>query len=286
MEYSNSLALNRPKRQGAGSKMNEILNINHEVDEFYSTKYGGFNEVSLERFLVSFNVKYFIQLEDDSDFSDSNSSDSENVIDSDFDIDENVDEKDSDEEEKNVLIEEKREKLKNKSLAYKDSRRVNNQRHVSSRNVDNKPFRSIPNRASRSIMISSKPVSKNLRKSTIKSTRVTNDLLDERTRKKKRVSRQQYKKLSQAEMLREAEYTEIENLKSLEAFKNLEIEKTKKSKINKVSPNIPMIKYHSYTEFVEVEQVSDHIEINKEKVEFILVYFKIKFLIFKFISDA
>lgn len=47
MEDSNWLALNRPKRHGAGARMNEILNLNHEVDEFYSTKYGGFNDVSM-----------------------------------------------------------------------------------------------------------------------------------------------------------------------------------------------------------------------------------------------
>lgn len=166
------------------------------------------------------------------------------MIDSDFDIDENVEEANSDEEEKKILLEEKREKQRTKATTgYRDPKKSGLKPAAPriSRPVAAKP-------ATR-FLVTSHPVSKNLRKSTIRSTRETNDLHDERKRKKKKVFRQQYRKLTQSEMLREAEYTEIENIKSLEAFKNLEIEKTKKTKTNKTLANIPMIKYHSYTEY-------------------------------------
>lgn len=41
-----SLALERPKRQNAGSKMIKLIE-NEEEDDFYKTAYGGFNEVSI-----------------------------------------------------------------------------------------------------------------------------------------------------------------------------------------------------------------------------------------------
>ena len=113
-------------------------------------------------------------------------------------------------------------------------------------------------------------MSKNLRRSTQKSSKETRDLLDERRRLKERMKRKklrrgkrhEYRQLTQDEMLREAKKTEIENLKSLEAYKNLEIEKVKKVKSKQVTPDVPMIRYHSYTEY----------EDNKKKANVCLCY--------------
>ncbi|OTF76825.1 vacuolar protein sorting-associated protein 72-like protein, partial [Euroglyphus maynei] len=87
--------------------------------------------------------------------------------------------------------------------------------------------------------------------STKKSSRETKENLeDERRRKLKCKSKrkQPYRQPTQEERLREAKRTEIENMRSLEAYKNMEIEKSKRNKITKKLPNVPMIRYQSYRE--------------------------------------
>jgi vacuolar protein sorting-associated protein 72 len=47
-----SLALQRSRRQNAGSKMAKLID-NEEEDEFYKTAYGGFNEVFYFSFITN-----------------------------------------------------------------------------------------------------------------------------------------------------------------------------------------------------------------------------------------
>lgn len=264
------MAASRSKRSNAGANMSKLLDSEEILgqDDFYKTKYGGFAEA-----------------DNDSDFSDVDSDDSENVIDSDFDIDETQGiVEDEDAIEKAIQNEEKEERRANKRAAnvYKDpktiKKRVGRPRKnivptVQSSTGDAGPSTSrqllrrrqiVPKASSSTDMFmeddSSNGWSKNLRKSTLKSSKEVREMLDERKRMKKRkkkVWKDDYRPLTQAQMLREAKKTERENMKSLEAFKNMEIENTKKIKSNKSVPNVPMIRYYSYTEVVEDDENGD-----------------------------
>lgn len=242
-ELTKSLASTRERRSNAGSNMSRLLD-KEEEDEFYKTQYGGFDEI-----------------ENDNDFSASDSSDSENVIDSDFDIDENVDPiVDEDEGEKMIQQEEKRERraaTKRKSF-YREP-------CIKKPTAAMKSPSSVVRRTPRTSLISTVPVSrnttlrsddaqslyKNLRESTKKSSRETKENLEDERRRKlksKYKRKQPYRQPTQEERLREAKRTEIENMRSLEAYKNMEIEKSKRNKTSKKLPNVPMIRYQSYRE--------------------------------------
>lgn len=217
-------------------------------------------------------------MENDSDFDDSNSSDSENVIDSDFDIDENQAVPDDEQATEKTLEEEERESRRKKSV-YKDPKARDVKQKVLTKKRNTPAPKPTPSTSSSSstpttrppprkkaaivpksksfesddgLDVDGKSVSRSLRKSTQKSSQEVRDMLNERKRQKKnkkKVNKNEYRQLTQEEMLREAKKTEVENTKSLEAYKNLEIERAKKVKPSKQMPKVPMIRYHSYTEF-------------------------------------
>ncbi|XP_027197071.2 vacuolar protein sorting-associated protein YL-1 [Dermatophagoides pteronyssinus] len=241
-ELTKSLASTRERRSNAGANMSKLLD-KEEEDEFYKTQYGGFDEA-----------------ENDNDFSVSDSSDSENVIDSDFDIDEHVDAVvDEDEVEKMVQQEEKRERqaaTKRKSF-YREPKPTSSTIKSPTSVEHRRPVRTSllsPTSTVRKTTLRSDDAHslyKNLRESTKKSSRETKENLeDERQRKLKFKSKrkQPYRQPTQEERLREAKRTEIENKRSLEAYKNMEIEKSKRNKTTKKIPNVPMIRYQSYRE--------------------------------------
>ena len=55
MKMSQSLAKTRDRRSNAGARMSKLLEA-EETDQFYSTQYGGFNEVSLFKLHISAHV--------------------------------------------------------------------------------------------------------------------------------------------------------------------------------------------------------------------------------------
>lgn len=63
--------------------------------------------------------------------------------------------------------------------------------------------------------------------------------------RKKQTKKSEYRQLTQAELFREAKKTEELNLKSLERYRKLELEKSRKSKIVKQGIKGPIIRYNS-----------------------------------------
>ncbi|UXI16453.1 Alanine-glyoxylate aminotransferase 2 [Sarcoptes scabiei] len=239
-DLKNSLALTRERRSNAGANMSRLLD--KEEDDFYKTSYGG-----------------FVEIEDDNDFSLSDSSDSENVIDSDFDIDENAD-ADSDDEEK--AIEEETRMKKKRSIPMATFTKSTISKVDPKSSTKTKDIASNrKSRQSRSNKIVDKKSTdnmyKNLRESTKKHSKTTRQNLDERQKRlksKKKFLRHYYREPTQEERLEEAKKTELENMRSLQAYKNLEIEKSKLNNIKrKVNNNGRMIRYHSYTQLIEGE---------------------------------
>ena len=254
-------------------------------------------------------------MENDSDFDNADSSDSENVIDSDFDIDENQDLAAQDDVEvtEKALQTEERETRRKKPV-YKDPKARNAKQKVltkkkstlasssltvveSTSESTSTPTTGRPGRkralpsTSKSAGVAkryrsddgglfeddeeaSSTISRSLRKSTQKSSKEIRDLLDERKRtklkNKKRFKKNENRVLTQSELLREAKKTDMENARSLEACKHLELEKIKKVKPSTKMPKVPMIRYHSYTEFEYDggdEEVADNDDKTNEEEE-------------------
>ena len=94
---------------------------------------------------------------------------------------------------------------------------------------------------------------KKFRESTRRNARETEHRLrvaqkeSEKRRKIGQKNDNEYRQLTQAEMLREAKKTEQINLKSLERYRKLELEKSKKSKVVKEAPKGPFVRYQSVT---------------------------------------
>lgn len=91
---------------------------------------------------------------------------------------------------------------------------------------------------------------KNLRESTKKISCKTKAILENRKINKRMKNKKRYHYPTQEELLQEAKSTEIVNIRTLEYYKNLEIEKSKRNKMKKI-PNVPMIRYHSYSDKTE-----------------------------------
>ncbi|PSN39328.1 Vacuolar protein sorting-associated protein 72 [Blattella germanica] len=205
-----ALASSRDRRSNAGNRMAKLLD-EEEEDDFYKTTYGGFSEI-----------------ENDDDYQ--SEEEGEDEVDSDFSIEEN-DEPISDQEDE---LPKKKRRLITK--AYKKIE---------------KPTEAKQKKPKKKAISVDNYERKSIRRSTAAKSAATLQRLKERTeegrrRKGRRTKAQDEWRPTQEELLEEAKITEQENLKSLEKYQKLEMEKKKTRPVKKTFQG-PMIRYHSLT---------------------------------------
>ncbi|XP_016111578.1 vacuolar protein sorting 72 homolog a [Sinocyclocheilus grahami] len=215
-----SLASSREQRSTAGNRMSKLLDAEEE-DEFYKTTYGGFNDES-----------------GDDEYR-GDHSDTEDEVDSDFDIDEG-DEPNSDQED-----DAPRRKSRVVTKAYKEPlkvskpkvKRVSEELKTERPKVERRTFLELEEFGE---------MRKSVRKSTSEHTRQTNERLQERQLEapRKRRGALSERVLTQDELLAEAKLTAESNLRSLENYERLEADK-KKQVHKKRRFEGPSIRYHS-----------------------------------------
>ncbi|KAM3959739.1 vacuolar protein sorting-associated protein YL-1 [Aphomia sociella] len=215
----------RERRANAGNRMAKLLD-EEEEDDFYKTTYGGFQEVEEDR-------DYIQEKEQD------------DVVDSDFDIDED-DELHSDQEA------EGKEKRKSNANVYKDPNRKKKvaadkpMKPVVKKPREPKPKEEKAEKPEKSVTNRSTTERKSIRKSTAVKSAETQQRIKIRSELKKRKPKKVEEKLpTQEELLEEALVTEKENLKSLERFEQIEMER-KKIRPTKKTITGPVIRYHSF----------------------------------------
>ncbi|XP_028316992.1 vacuolar protein sorting 72 homolog a isoform X2 [Gouania willdenowi] len=217
-----SLADTREPRKTAGNRMSKLLDAEEE-DEFYKTTYGGFNDESGD------------------DEYHGEHSDTEDEVDSDFDIDEG-DEPDSDQEE-----DAPRRKGRVVTKAYKEPIKVvkpkpkkPHEEHKKTEKTKVELKRRIPQEFQ-----DFAETRKSVRKSTSEHTRKTNLRLQERQdAPRRRRGAHRDRPLTQEELLAEAKITAELNIRSLENYERLEADK-KKQVHKKRRFEGPTIRYHS-----------------------------------------
>ncbi|CAK1579569.1 unnamed protein product [Parnassius mnemosyne] len=218
----------RERRSNAGNRMAKLLD-EEEDDDFYKTTYGGFQDV-----------------EEDGDYVEEK--EAEDIVDSDFDIDEN-DEPVSDHDD------EEKQKRKVDTKAYKDPNRKRKRGADKQKKVIVKKPREIKpkddttsallGKVDKSFMVNSKE-RKSIRQSTaVKSAETLQRIKIRSELKRKKPKRVEERVLTQEELLEEALITEKENLKSLERFEQNELERKKVRPIKKTITG-PVIRYHSF----------------------------------------
>ncbi|XP_051901865.1 vacuolar protein sorting-associated protein 72 homolog [Pristis pectinata] len=223
-----SLAENRPSRKNAGNRMSRLLEA-EEDDDFYKTTYGGFHEESGD------------------DEYNTDQSESEDEVDSDFDIDEG-DEPASDQED-----DEPRRKRRVITKVYKEP--------VKSSRPKPKPRKSLSTPGTSEKAYTEKGDAadlpdefgeysrKSVRQSTTEHTRLTYLRVQERQvqpRRLRKAPHAETHQLSQEELLAEAKITEEINLRSLENYERLEADK-KRQVLKKRRCVGPTIRFHSVT---------------------------------------
>ncbi|XP_068624280.1 vacuolar protein sorting-associated protein 72 homolog [Battus philenor] len=219
----------RERRTNAGNRMAKLLD-EEEDDDFYKTTYGGFQEA-----------------EEDGDYVEEK--ETEDVVDSDFDIDEN-DEPASDQEG-----DEEKQKRKVNTKAYKDPNRKRKNAAEKRKKVikvkkpkEFKPKEMTPTLTEKiDISFLDKSTErKSIRQSTAVKSAETQQRIKIRSALKRRKPRRvEERVLTQEELLEEALITEKENLKSLERFEQNELER-KKVRPTKKTITGPVIRYHSF----------------------------------------
>lgn len=227
------MAADRSRRSNAGKNIAKLLQREEELDDFYSSAYGGFQETSGDEVYES-------------------EEEEEDVVDSDFDRDEQEGGQDegSDDSEASTLPQKKKTKLSQitaRSVAREKARREAD----GGSKEKTKHTQSVrPKTKQKSTAVENKERVTSLRKSTVQ-------LAKERKEQRKlcekrravpsaRPKRPQDRPLTQEELLKEARVTEMENLKSLDAFVRLEEEK-KKVVDRKRAIKGPSIRYISTT---------------------------------------
>ncbi|XP_023224393.1 vacuolar protein sorting-associated protein 72 homolog [Centruroides sculpturatus] len=208
------MAADRDKRVNAGSRMARLLD-EEEEDEFYKTTYGGFYDVESDN---------AYETEDEES----------DVYDSDFSIDEN-DEPVSDQDE-----DEQKQRRRTTTKFYKEPKRDTSKKQKDSR---------IPKCAVKPVISDVSVERKSVRQSTKEKSEQTERRMKQqeelkKNREPKKRDSSRYYRMTQEELLAEAKITEQKNLKSLESYQRLELEK-KKTKIIKPAYKGPMIRYHS-----------------------------------------
>lgn len=234
--------MNRDRRHNAGNRMSKLLDNEEDCqDEFYKVNYGGFEETETDN-------EYEAQ-EDDED-----------IVDSDFSIDEN-DEPVSDTEEQ---PEKKKRRLVTKS--YKEPVSTKQQQQPPKPRPKPKPKQ--PRTESRQIPYEYLDFSerKSIRKTTAAKTAETAQRVKVRNQvQKKRIRRKEDDWVpTQEELLEEAKVTEGENIKSLEKYQQLEDEKKTKKITKKISSG-PTILYQSLKMPVIDENDTENEDNNESK---------------------
>ncbi|OWF36321.1 vacuolar protein sorting-associated protein 72 homolog [Mizuhopecten yessoensis] len=252
------MAATRERRATAGNKMGRMLDAEEE-DDFYKTTYGGFNEE-----------------EDDKVY---NSEDSESdQIDSDFSIDEN-DEVRSDADDDDAP-------KKRKGVSTKAYKEPVKKLKTEDRKPKEKKEKEKKKKTTSSVQIYHAPIEK---KSLRRSTAVKSNAREEREKVREMKQKMlkdmalqkkvaEVRRLTQEELLAEAEITEELNLQSLENYHRMEMEK-KKSRVTKQINRGPLIRYQSFTMplieelpcDVEISVDVDSIEPQKKVEEYDLV---------------
>ncbi|XP_062842609.1 vacuolar protein sorting 72 homolog a [Trichomycterus rosablanca] len=215
-----SLAVSREQRSTAGNRMTKILQ-EEEEDEFYTTTYGGFNDES-----------------GDDEYR-GDHSDTEDEVDSDFDLDEG-DEPDSEQEE-----EAPRRRSRILTKAYREPLKVVKPKVKRTSEEPKQTEKPKAEKRSAHDLHEFTEMRKSVRKSTSEHTRKTFERLQERQQEAPRRRRvQRDRPLSQEELLKEAQLTAQSNLQSLENYERLEADK-KKHVQKKRRFEGPTIRYHS-----------------------------------------
>uniref|UniRef100_A0A8W7PN16 Vacuolar protein sorting-associated protein 72 homolog n=1 Tax=Anopheles coluzzii TaxID=1518534 RepID=A0A8W7PN16_ANOCL len=204
------MAATRERRSNAGRRMATLLN-EEEEDEFYKTSYGGFSETA-----------------DDGDYVQKND-DEEDIVDSDFSIDEN-DEPISDAEEEPAKGS-KRRKVGTVTKAYREPA-PKKQAPAKAKEPKAKAERqsTLRKRPKFTVIDSGR---KSFRKSTAAKTAATQSRLKQRfeaERKRTRVIRTEEYIPTQEELLEEAEITERENIKSLGSAREKTVKRSRSKK--------------------------------------------------------
>ncbi|XP_016983208.1 vacuolar protein sorting-associated protein 72 homolog [Drosophila rhopaloa] len=220
------MAASRSRRNNAGNKIAHLLN-EEEEDDFYKTSYGGFQDE-----------------EEDHEYEQKD--EEEDVVDSDFSIDEQ-DELVSDQED---APDKKRKRGGVNTKAYKETKPAAKKETKAVPALHKKRAGGgVVKRRVRPRFTVLDSGRKSIRTSTAIKTQATKirlkELDDARKRKKKKVRVEDYMP-TQEELLEEAKITEEENIKSLEKFQKMELEK-KKSRPTKRTFTGPTIRYHSLT---------------------------------------
>ncbi|KAJ8000272.1 hypothetical protein DPEC_G00203120 [Dallia pectoralis] len=215
-----SLAYSKEPRKTAGNRMSKLLDAEDE-DEFYKTTYGGFNDES-----------------GDDEYRGEHS-DTEDEVDSDFDIDEG-DEPDSDQEE-----DAPRRKTRVVTKAYKEPLKLTRPKPKRPSEETKKTEKCKVERRSPEEFQDFGETRKSVRQSTSEHTRKTNLRLQERQdAPRRRRGAHHDRPLTQDELLAEAKITAQINLRSLENYERLEADK-KKQVHKKQRFEGPTIRYHS-----------------------------------------
>ncbi|KAL2084362.1 hypothetical protein ACEWY4_019880 [Coilia grayii] len=218
-----SLALSRAPRKTAGNRMSKLLDAEEE-DDFYKTTYGGFNDESGDD-------EYKGDL-----------TDTEDEVDSDFDIDEGEEpsseqEEDGPRRKSRVVTKAYKEPIKVVKPKIKPKRQAEPPRKIAKAKADkHKAFEP------------QEDITKNrksVRQSTTEHTRLTYLRLQERqVAPRRRKGARHERPLTQEELLAEAKVTAEINLRSLENYERLEADK-KKQVHKKHQCTGPIIRYHS-----------------------------------------
>ncbi|KTG44414.1 hypothetical protein cypCar_00002521 [Cyprinus carpio] len=218
-----SLAFSRAPRKTAGNRMSRLLDAEEE-DEFYKTTYGGFHDESGDE-------EYKGDL-----------SETEDEVDSDFDIDEG-DEPDSEQEEDGP-----RRKSRVVTKAYKEPVKVVRQK-PKQRKLAELPRRTVKTKINKynppELQEDINKNRKSVRQSTTEHTRLTYLRLQERqVAPRRRKGTRHERPLTQAELLAEAKVTAQINLRSLENYERLEADKKRQVHMKRQCVG-SVIRYHS-----------------------------------------
>lgn len=237
------MAANREKRANAGNKLAKLLN-EEEEDEFYKTTYGGFDDVN--------NDDEYKALENDED-----------IVDSDFSIDED-DEVVSDHE----ADKEFKRKRTVGTKAYKEPVKPKEKDKA----VAKKPKVLKKKAAKPSTSNDTELERKSIRHTTAIKSAETLKRAKQQSELNKKKKRQRelegggevWVMPTQEELLEEAKLTEKDNKKWVESFLKMELEKQKRNKIVKKKYTGPTITYYSTT-MPLIEVLDDAISVDKNK---------------------
>lgn len=222
--------MNRDRRVNAGNRMSKLLDEEETCqDEFYKVNYGGFEETETDN-------EY--EAEDEG----------EDIVDSDFSIDEN-DEPVSENDDEAGSQAKRRGVL---TKAYKEPKPTQKPREKPTKKSPAKPKPRVRSTASTSASpskLSSVELSerKSIRKSTAAKSAATLQRIkvrDQEQKKKVKKPKEEEWVPTQEELLEEAKITELENIESLEKYQKLETEKKIKRPTKRIYSE-PVIRYES-----------------------------------------